>query len=120
MDTEYAESIDDFLRMPFTVTRLVARQARRSDEGLLDVADEALACEAELFAGDDAPAVALEIDSLERALRRLAEDSEDPYMRRRVRAARIRLRAYVMRRRGGLPVAMADLWRDGEEECSAA
>lgn len=103
--------IDDHLRRTFTAERLQQRRAQRVGEALLADADADLIADAERLAGEDATAVAIEVESLQRALRRLVDDADDLYMRRRVGATRIRLHAFVSRRRLGIPITMADLWR---------
>lgn len=114
--------IDDHLRQSFTAERLQERRRRRAGEALLADIDAELIADAERLAGEDAAAVAIEVESLERALRRLREDDDDVYMRRRVGATRIRLHAFVARRRQGIAVTMADLWRGpatGERQLAA-
>jgi hypothetical protein len=103
---------DNTFGQPFGVAQLIRRQAHRLDEGLLDDFDDGLIADAELLAGLDAPAVALEADVLQRSLRRIADGHpETERLRLRVIACRARLRAFVSRRRLGEAVSMADIWR---------
>lgn len=105
---------------------LIRRETRRLQEGLLRDHDADLIADAEMLAGDDAAAVAWEVDGLQRALRRRRAGARDEQVNRRITAARLRLRAFVDRRRRGhrastpamaaqkrdsLPVSMLALWR---------